>query len=330
MPRSRCWTAAASWPAPEAQRGICIMSKPLTRPARIGIDLGGTKIASVALGEGGRVIAELREPSPQGDYAATLRALVSVVAKTEAAAAISGASVGVGMPGSVSPATGLVQNANSTWLNGRPLAQDLAAALGRPVRLANDANCFALSEATDGAAAGAGIVFGVILGTGCGGGIVVDGRLVNGPRGITGEWGHTPLPYPSGAEIDGPRCWCGRPGCIETWVSGPAIAADHARVAGHTLSTEDIVRLGAGGDAAATATLERHVDRLARGLAVICNVVDPDVIVLGGGLSQLPHLYETLPDRIGRGIFADHSSVRVVPPRWGDASGVRGAAWLWE
>lgn len=306
------------------------MSKPHTRPARIGIDLGGTKIASVALGEDGRVLATLREPSPQGDYAATLRALVSVVAATERAASISGASVGIGMPGSISPATGLVQNANSTWLNGRPLEQDLAAALGRPVRLANDANCFALSESTDGAAAGAGIVFGVILGTGCGGGIVIDGRLVNGPRGIAGEWGHTPLPSPCGAESPGPRCWCGRHGCIETWVSGPAIAADHARVAGQTLPTEEIVRLSADGDAAATATLDRHVDRLARGLAVICNVIDPDVIVLGGGLSQLPHLYERLPARVAAGIFADHGSIRIVPPRWGDASGVRGAAWLWE
>jgi fructokinase len=306
------------------------MTKPHTRPARIGIDLGGTKIASVALGDDGRVLASLREPSPQGDYAATLKALVSVVAATERAASINSASVGIGMPGSISPATGLVQNANSTWLNGRPLAQDLAAAMGRPVRLANDANCFALSEATDGAAAGASIVFGVILGTGCGGGIVVDGRLMNGPRGIAGEWGHTPLPLPSGLETPGPRCWCGRHGCIETWVSGPAIAADHARVAGQALPTEEIVRRSADGDPAAMATLDRHVDRLARGLAVICNIIDPDVIVLGGGLSQLPHLYERLPDRVAAGIFADHAKLSIRPPRWGDASGVRGAAWLWE
>jgi fructokinase len=233
------------------------------------------------------------------------------------------------MPGSISPATGLVQNANSTWLNGRRFGEDLAAAIGADVRMANDANCFALSEARDGAAAGAGSVFGVIIGTGCGGGIVIDGRLVDGPRGIAGEWGHTPLPWPRPDEFPGPVCWCGRNGCLETWVSGPAVAADHARIAGARLTAEAVAAAAAGGDATASATLARHADRLARGLGVVCNMLDPEVIVLGGGLSQLAHLYEALPRLVAPHLFADHVRIDIRPPRWGDASGVRGAAWLW-
>lgn len=234
------------------------------------------------------------------------------------------------MPGSLSPVTGRVQNANSTWLNGRPLDRDLAAALGRPVRLANDANCFALSEATDGAAAGAASVFGVILGTGCGGGIVVDGRLVDGPLGVGGEWGHNPLPRPSADEVPGPPCWCGRHGCMETWVSGPGLAADHARATGERQSAETIAARAETGDEVALATMARHADRLARGLAHVVNILDPAVIVLGGGLSKLGHLYRNLPGLMAPHIFADAPHVDVRPPRWGDASGVRGAARLWD
>jgi fructokinase len=233
------------------------------------------------------------------------------------------------MPGSVAPASGGVQNANSTWLNGRPFARDLEARLGRPVRLANDANCFALSEAVDGAGADAPSVLGVILGTGCGGGLVLGGRLVDGPLGIAGEWGHNPLPWAEPAEQPGPRCWCGRNGCLETWVSGPGLEADHARVTGEHLPGVEIVARAARGDAGAEATLERHASRLARGLAHVINILDPHVVVLGGGLSALSHLYTVLPDLIGGHLFAAHPRVTIKPPRWGDASGVRGAAWLW-
>jgi fructokinase len=234
------------------------------------------------------------------------------------------------MPGSLSPKTRLVQNANSTWLNGRPFARDLEASLARPIRLANDANCFALSEAADGAAAGASIVFGVILGTGCGGGLVHRGRIIDGPRGIGGEWGHNPLPWTKADEHPGPSCWCGRSGCMETWVSGPAISADHARATGETLTVEEIARRAGLKDAAALATFDRHASRLARGLAAMINAFDPEVIVLGGGISQLAHLYADLPRLIGPHIFADDTHVTIRPPKWGDASGARGAARLWE
>ena len=296
---------------------------------RIGIDLGGTKIAGVALLPDDRVVAELRIPAPRDDYATTLTAIRGLVQELEAAAGGRG-SVGLGMPGSISPATGLAQGANSTWLNGRPIDRDLAECLDRQVRLANDANCFALSEAADGAAAGASSVFGVILGTGCGGGIVLGGRLIDGPRGISGEWGHNPLPWPSADEVPGPRCWCGRYGCMETWVSGPALEADHARYAGARISGADIAALARAGDSAAQASLDRHAGRLARGLAHVINLIDPDVIVFGGGLSQLAHLYEVLPALITPYVFADHARVDIRPPRWGDASGVRGAARLWS
>jgi fructokinase len=299
---------------------------------RIGVDLGGTKIAGVVLGTDDRVLAEARQPSPRHDYVGTIQAIGQVIEALEAQAADStgSASIGIGMPGAISPRTGRVHNANSTWLNGKPLHVDLETALGRPVRLSNDANCFALSEAQDGAAAGARIVFGVILGTGCGGGIVIDGKLVDGPHGIAGEWGHTPLPWTSAIEAPGPQCWCGQHGCLETWVSGTALAADHLRVTGETLVGDEIVTRASAGDALARATLDRHADRLARGLALITNVLDPDVFVLGGGLSQMPHLYEALPRLMARHIFSDHSAPVIRQPLWGDASGVRGAARLWD
>ena len=296
---------------------------------RLGIDLGGTKIAGVALAAGGAVVAEHRSATPRHDYAATLDAIAAAVAHLEKQGGGRG-TIGIGMPGSLAPASGLVQNANSTWLNGRPFAHDLEMRLGRPVRLANDANCFALSEATDGAGADAPSVFGVILGTGCGGGLVLRGQLIDGPLGIGGEWGHNPLPWATPDEHPGPPCWCGRNGCLEAWVSGPGLEADHARVAGESLTSAGIVARAGEGDAQAKATLDRHASRLARGLAHVINIFDPHVVVLGGGLSNLAHLYDVLPDRIGRYIFAAHPRVTIVPPRWGDASGVRGAAGLWR
>jgi fructokinase len=296
---------------------------------KIGIDLGGTKIEGVVLDGGGSECARRRIATPKGDYEATLAAIAGLVASLEDEAGDE-ATVGIGVPGSISPASGRMQNANSVWLNGRPLERDLGLRLGRPVRIANDANCFVVSEATDGAGAGAACVFGVILGTGCGGGIVVNGRLINGPRGIGGEWGHNPLPWTTTGEHPGEKCWCGRRGCMETWVAGPALAADHGRATGAALSAEEVVERAALGDADAKATLGRHADRLARGLAHVVNVIDPDVIVLGGGLSKLGHLYEVLPGLMARWVFADQASVVIRPPRWGDASGVRGAAWLWN
>jgi fructokinase len=271
-------------------------------------------------------------PAPRHDYGATIEAIAAMVTRLEEDAGSrgrTGASVGIGVPGSVAPASGLMQNANSTWLNGRPLAADLEARLGRPVRLANDANCFALSEAVDGAGAGAPSVFGVILGTGCGGGLVLNGRLVDGPLGIGGEWGHNPLPWAAPEEHPGPPCWCGRRGCLETWVSGPGLEADHARLTGQHRSGKEIAAQAEAGDAAAKATLDRHASRLARGLAHVMNILDPHVVVLGGGLSGLPHLYKVLPALICRYLFTAHPGVNLQPPRWGDAGGVRGAAWLW-
>jgi len=303
--------------------------RPQPTRLRVGIDVGGSKIAGVALGPGGHPLGEHRRASPRHDYAATVRAIGEMVRLLEARAGAQG-SIGVGIPGSVAPASGLVQNANSTWLNGKPLARDLEAHMGRPVRLANDANCFALSEAVDGAGAGARGVFGIILGTGCGGGLVREGALIDGPRGIGGEWGHNPLPWASAAEHPGPGCWCGRAGCIETWVSGPGLEADHARATGARMCTQEIAARADGGDADARATLERHAGRLARGLAHVVNIFDPDVIVLGGGLSKLAHLYRVLPKLVAPYVFAAPARVVVKPPVWGDAGGVRGAAWLWD
>ena len=296
---------------------------------RIGIDLGGSKIEGVLLGAEAAELMRYRVPTPRNDYRATLEAIVSVVDHLSQNISF-GADIGVAVPGSLSPLSGVMQNANSIWLNGRALDRDLAAALVAPVRLANDANCFALSEAADGAAANARIVFGVILGTGCGGGIVVNGSLLDGPRGIGGEWGHNPLPWSRPDEELGPQCWCGRRGCLETWVSGPGMAADHMRLTGDNHTAQEIAARACSGDVNAQETLSRHADRLARGLAHVVNIVDPDVLVLGGGLSQLPHLYEDLPKLMRPHIFADQCSVMVKPPRWGDASGARGAARLWD
>jgi fructokinase len=295
---------------------------------RLGIDLGGSKIAGIALGEAGAILATRRVLAPQHDYAATVRAIADMVGALQQAAGRPG-TVGIGMPGSIAPGGGGVQNANSTWLNGKPFASDLERALNKPVRLANDANCFALSEAVDGAGAGARSLFGVILGTGCGGGLVFAGKLIDGPRGTGGEWGHNPLPWADAAEHPGPPCWCGLRGCMETWVSGPGLEKDHLRHTGVALSAAAIAANAAAGDTAARAALARHASRLARGLAQVVNIFDPELVVLGGGLSQLEHLYRQLPPLLAPFILARDRTVRIEPPRWGDASGVRGAAWLW-
>jgi fructokinase len=297
--------------------------------ARIGIDLGGTKIEGLLIDGSGKERARLRVKTPREDYGGTLSAIGDLIGSLEAQSGGLTGSVGVGMPGSISPRSGLAQNANSTWLNGRPFAADLAAVLGRSVRVANDANCFALSEAVDGAGQGHRCVFGVILGTGTGGGLVIDTRIVDGPHGTGGEWGHMPLPWAAASEHPGSPCFCGRHGCMETWVAGPALEADHARAAGTACSATDIAALARAGDAAAAATLERHASRLARGLAMLVNIFDPDVIVLGGGLSRLTHLYEVVPELMQPWILSDSPSVTLRPPVWGDAGGVRGAAWLW-
>lgn len=297
-------------------------------PLRIGVDLGGTKIEAIALDADGRERARERVPTPRGDYAATLAAIVRLVAGMEDRVGRS-ATVGVGMPGAVSPATGLVKNANSTWLIGRPFADDLSAALDRPVRVENDANCFALSEAVDGAGAGHRVVFGVILGTGVGGGIVMDGRAIGGRHAIAGEWGHNGLPRVEDVDLPPPPCYCGRAGCIETYLSGPAFARDHAAHGGADGDAHAIADAARSGDPIADASLERYVRRLAKGLASVINVLDPDVIVLGGGVSNIDALYERLPSRLPEFVFSDTVTTPVVKNRHGDSSGVRGAAWLW-
>jgi len=295
----------------------------------IGIDLGGTKIEGVVLAADGSERGRQRILAPRNDYRASVEAIAAMVERLETSANVR-ATVGVGIPGSISPRTGLVQNGNSTWLNGKPLDRDLTERLARPVRLANDANCFALSEAVDGAGAGARTVLGVIVGTGVGGGIIRDRQPLDGPRGTGGEWGHNPLPWAKPDEYPGSNCWCGRTGCIETWCAGPAMAADHMRVTGEALNPEGIVIKAQGGDQAAQATLDRHASRLARALAHVVNIVDPDVVVLGGGLSRLQHLYTELPRLMAPWIFSDSPEIDIRPPRWGDAGGVRGAAWLWR
>lgn len=296
---------------------------------RIGIDLGGTKIEGIALDDRGDPLARLRVPTPRGDYDATVGAVVDLVARLEADRP-GAATVGIGIPGTMSPATGVVKNANSTWLIGRPFAGDLERALRRPVRLANDANCFALSEAVDGAGAGAEVVFGVIVGTGTGGGIVVRGHVLTGPNAVAGEWGHNPLPWPEPEEWPGPPCYCGRSGCIETFLSGPGLAADYGRATGEPLGAEAVVARAEAGEVAAREALRRYDSRMARALASIINVLDPDVIVLGGGLSNLAHLYGAVPRLWSAWVFSDQVSTRLVPPCHGGSSGVRGAAWLWE
>ena len=296
--------------------------------ARIGIDLGGTKTEGIALDARGEAVGRIRIASPRDDYAATVAAVAGLVRDLQRRVGLT-ASVGVGIPGAVSAATGLVKNANSTWLIGRPLQRDLEVALGQPVRLANDANCFALSEAIDGAGAGAHSVFGIILGTGTGGGVVIDGRVVNGANAIAGEWGHNPLPWPDDDERPGPRCYCGRDGCIETFLSGPGLAADHMAQTGVAIDAATIAARAAAGDATADASLRRYERRLARALASVINVLDPDVIVIGGGLSNVGRLYANVERAWAAWIFSDHVATRLCPPRHGDASGVRGAAWLW-
>ena len=295
---------------------------------RIGIDLGGTKIEGIVLSADGRAVAGRRIATPREDYNGTVQAIADLVSALESDAGSRG-TVGIGMPGAISPATGVVKNANSTWLIGKPLQQDLERAIGRSVRLANDANCFALSEACDGAAEGSEVVFGVIVGTGTGGGVVVRCQVLTGLNAIAGEWGHNPLPWPEAEELPGDGCYCGRRGCIETFLCGPGLARDHARATGCRIGTQEIVARAAAGDVASEATLRRYEQRMARALASIINVLDPDVIVLGGGLSNLARLYVNVPVLWARWVFSDRVDTRLVPPRHGDASGVRGAAWLW-
>jgi len=292
---------------------------------RLGVDLGGTKIEIVALADDGAELLRRRVATPQGDYAATVAAIAALVTGAEAELGRRG-SLGIGIPGAESQATGSVKNANSTWLIGRPLRQDLQNLLGREVRLANDANCFALSEAADGAAAGAAVVFGVILGTGVGGGIVVAGRPLAGANAIAGEWGHNRLP---GDEATWPACYCGRNGCVETFLSGPAMQRDHLAASGQSLGPPEIVQRAAAGDADCEATLRRYEQRLARALAVVINILDPDAIVLGGGLSNVDRLYHDVPQLWSPHVFSDHVVTRLLKNHHGDSSGVRGAAWLW-
>lgn len=297
---------------------------------RIGIDLGGTKTEGIVLDHAGQVLTRRRVATPRGDYDATLATIRGLVDILEGETGGGRATVGVGIPGIVSPATGLVKNANSTWLNGRPFDRDLAAVLERPVRVENDANCLAVSEAADGAGAGAGVVFAAIVGTGCGAGIVAHGRVLSGRNAVGGEWGHNPLPWPRDDERPGPACYCGKQGCLETFVSGPGVAADHRRVTGADLTMEGIVAGAASGSVPALATLDRLASRLARGLAAVVNLLDPDVIVLGGGLSNVEALYAELPPRIQAYAFSDRIDTPVRRAVHGDSSGVRGAAWLWR
>ena len=293
---------------------------------RLGIDLGGTKIEIVALENDSTELLRRRLPTPRNDYPGTLAAIAGMVQQAEHDLGQRG-SLGVGIPGAESRVSGLIKNANSTWLIGRPLRHDLQALLQREVRLANDANCFALSEATDGAAAGAAVVFGVILGTGVGGGIAVHGKVLAGANAIAGEWGHNRLP---GDEPGWPACYCGRMGCVETFLSGPGMRRDHAQFSGENMDPAEIVASAAAGNAACEATLRRYETRLARALAEVINILDPDAIVLGGGLSNIDRLYDRVPKLWTAQVFSDQVATQLLKSRHGDASGVRGAAWLWE
>ena len=296
---------------------------------RIGVDFGGTKIEAAALDPDGRIMARVRVPNP-GEYDQALVTVRDLIDRGEAEVGGTG-TVGVGLPGSISPRTGLMRNANSTYLNGRTFREDLSVTLGREVRVANDANCLALSEAVDGAVAGAKVAFAIIVGTGCGGGLVVDGQLVEGANGIGGEWGHMPLPWPSEQENPGPKCWCGQHGCLETWVSGTGFQRDYAQAeGGRPITGEAIVHAARRGEAAAEAAFDRLVGRLGRAIAVVCNLVDPDAFVIGGGLSNVPELFERLPGAVRPYVFSDAWEAKIVPAHWGDSSGVRGAARLWS
>ena len=301
---------------------------------RFGIDLGGTKIELCALAPSGEMLLRQRVDTPQGDYQGTLKAIKGLVSDAEARLGQS-ASIGIGTPGAISPATGLLRNSNSVCLNGQPLLRDLQDHLDRPVRLSNDADCFALSEASDGAGKpppgqDRNTVFGVTIGTGVGAGVVVDGRLLSGPNAIAGEWGHNPLPWPEQAERPGPACYCGLRGCIETFLSGPGMERDHRERTRRDWSSRQIVAAAQEGDAQALACLDRYVDRLARSLAHVINVLDPHVIVLGGGMSNIDSLYQRVPERWDRYVFTDRVLTRLVRNEYGDSSGVRGAAWLWS
>jgi len=294
---------------------------------KLGIDLGGTKIEIVALDNQGVELLRRRVPTPQGDYSATLHAIANLVHSAEAELGQRG-SVGIGTPGALSKATGLLKNSNSVHLNGKPVLQDLESLLQRKVMISNDANCFALSEATDGAASGASVVFGVILGTGVGAGIVVNGKVLTGPNGIAGEWGHNPLPWPAPDELPGPECYCGQTGCIETFLSGPGMAQLHQQETGVSLSPEVIVARAEAGDQACVLSMQHYENRLARSLAHVINILDPDVIVLGGGMSNIERLYTNVPQLWTRWVFSDRVDTRLVKNKFGDSSGVRGAAWL--
>ena len=296
---------------------------------RIGIDLGGTKIEAIALDDSGDTLVRRRIDTPQDDYDAIVQSITSLVTSIEKEQGTS-ASVGIATPGAISPVSGLLRNSNSVCLNHKPLDKDLAEALSRPIRLANDADCFALSEATDGAAADAYSVFGVIVGTGTGGGIVIDGRLLHGPNAIAGEWGHNPLPWPVDEERPGLNCYCGKKGCIETFLSGPGMSIDHKFHTGHDMAAIEIVERAEQGDTKAEHTLQRYEDRMARALASVINVIDPEVIVLGGGLSNISRLYINVPRLWGQYVFSDHVATQLVQAKHGDSSGVRGAAWLWS
>lgn len=295
---------------------------------RIGIDLGGTKIEAIALMPDGTILARQRRPTPQGDYQGIMQTIVDLVVDLEQEFGGRG-SIGIGTPGSLSPKTGLMRNSNSVVLNGKPFDRDLAQFLGRPVRIANDANCFALSEAVDGAVAGAAHVFGVILGTGVGGGLVIDRQVITGHNGIAGEWGHNPIPFPIDPDTPPRPCFCGRVNCIETFLSGGALAKDHQLLTGTAMSAEAIAESAGAGDAEAGQSLAIYTDRLAQALAVVINIFDPDAIVLGGGVSNIPQLYPALPPLLDRYAFSDRVTTPVLPAMHGDSSGVRGAAWLW-
>jgi fructokinase len=295
---------------------------------RIGIDWGGTKIEALAMDADGRELRRVRIPTPRHDYEGSIRAAVDLVEKIEREVGPTG-SIGVGIPGTIVPGTGLVKNANSTWLNGKPLERDLSAAFGRQVRCVNDANCLAVSEAVDGAAAGRSVVFAAILGTGCGAGIALHGRMHIGLNGLAGEWGHNPLPWQRPDEYPGDPCYCGQRGCIERWLSGPALEEDYRRATGSALQGSTIVAVAERGDEQAIAALDRYEDRLARALAHVINLLDPDMIVLGGGLSRIDRLYRNVPRLIPDWAFGKVSATPVVPAKHGDSSGVRGAARLW-
>jgi fructokinase len=295
---------------------------------QIGVDFGGTKVEAAALDASGQVLAKARAPNP-GAYDAALALVRDLVVGLERQLDRRG-TLGVGAPGSISPSTGVMRNANSLYLNGRRFREDLSEALSRPVRLANDANCLALSEAVDGAAAGAKVSFAIILGTGCGGGLTVDGKLIEGLNGIAGEWGHMPLPWPTTDEREGPACWCGQRGCLEMWISGTGLRHDFRQTAGEDATGETIIDRFRAGEPQATVTFERFLDRLGRAVAVLCNVVDPDAIVLGGGLSNVAEIYDRLPALVAPRVFSDRWSAKIAPAVWGDASGVRGAARLWS